>query len=201
MPTEFYTGTDWECTSGPMVTRQVSLNDVWPEGEHNARDGTDKDILAAGKHPALAVGLKANRPENMTGVVVSYNANANLVIMNFADKFCSRQYVANVLTYAGNSPATFDQSMSVGDPVYIDDSGDLTDGVTLSRSPLNEQGEDNPFFGYLFYCQDEYQDYGVGGPNAAAVWPKTVPNSLDESVYCVLHVDSVGFNSAWSRAQ
>jgi hypothetical protein len=181
-----------------MITRQVALNDVWPEGNNNKAGGGDCDILEDGLHPALAVGLKANRPENMTGVVVSYNANANLVTMNFADKFCSRQYVANVLTYAGGNPATFDQSMNVGDPVYIDDSDGLGAGTTLSRSPLNSAGNPNPFFGVLFYCQDEYQDYGVGGPNAAAVWPKALANALDESVYCVLHIDSIGYNDQWA---
>lgn len=191
MPELYYQGTDWQCTSGPMITRQVSLNDVWPEGNNNKVAGGDACVLVDGMHPALAVGLKANRPANMTGVVVSYNANANLIVMNFADKFCSRQYVANVLTYANNVPATFDQSMSVGDPVYIDDSDSLGAGVTLSRSPLNAAGSRNPLFGVLFYCQDEYQDYGVGGPNTSAVWPKTLENSLDESVYCVLHIDTM----------
>ncbi len=194
MPATFYSETDWECTSGPILTRQVSLNDVWPEGNANKADGlTDADVLQDGEHPALAVGPKASRPANMTGVVVSYNANANLLQLNVADKFCSKQYVANVLTYGGGNPATFDTSMRIGEPVYVDDSEDLTAGVTLSRSPNNSAGNANPFFGVLFYCQDEYQDYGVGGPNTAAVWPKALPNSLNESLYCVLHIDSIKF--------
>jgi hypothetical protein len=202
MPDSFYIGTDWQCTSGPLVTRQVSLNDVWPEGDHDSEpDQNDKCILVAGMHPALAVGLKANRPENITGVVVSYNANANLLVMNFADKFCSKQYVANVLTYSAGDPSTFDQSMSVGDPVYVDDSDGLGEGTTLSRSPRNANGDPNPFFGVLWYCQDEYQDYGVGGPNQSAVWPKALDNELDESLYCVLHVDTIGYNYEWVQAR
>ena len=199
MPDLFYQGTDWECTSGPMITRKVSLNDVWPEGNNDEILGGDKCILVDGMHPALAVGLKANRPTNMTGVVTTYNANANLLVMNFADKFCSRQYVANVLTYAQNAPATFDVAMNIGDAVYVDDSDPLAAGVTLSRSPLNTQGARNLIFGVLFYCQDEYQDYGVGGPNHAAVWPKALNNALDQSLYCVMHIDTMLAND--TRAQ
>ncbi len=200
-PAYFISGPGVEGSSGPIITRQVALSDVWPEGLRDERLGGNKDILADGKHPALAVGAKGNRPENMTGVVLSYNAAANLIQLNVADKYVSHQYVANVLTYANNLPATFDISMGVGDPVYVDDSDPLTAGVTLSRSPLNLAGEGNPLVGYLFYCQDEYQDYGVGGPNHAAIWPKIVPNALDESEYCVIHVDSVGYNRTWPRAQ
>ena len=195
MPDSFYSAPDWECSSGPIVARQFQLVDVWPEGNNDAVGGagtTDKDTLEDGLHPVLAIGAKAGRNRNLTGVVISYNANANLVTMNLADKFCVRNYVANILTYSESNPATFDQSMAIGEPVFVDDSDDLTPGVTLSRSPLNNAGSQNPLAGYLFYCQDEYQDYGVGGPNQATVWPKTVPNSLDESAYCILLVNDYG---------
>ena len=33
MPNEFYTGTDWEQSSGPMVTRNYDASaDLWPHG-------------------------------------------------------------------------------------------------------------------------------------------------------------------------
>ena len=112
--------------------------------------------------------------------------------MNLADKVVVRNYVANVLTYTG-TPATFDTSMAIGEPVYVDDSAALSACVTLSRSPLNDANQANPLAGYLFYCQDEYLDGGIGGPNLSALWPKVLTNALhQDEIYCILLVNDYG---------
>jgi hypothetical protein len=194
MPTEFIHGTDWEQSSGPIISRMVHLVDVWPQGLLGEILGaTDKDVLENGMHPAFAIGARANRPNNLVGVVMSYEPAATLVVLNMADKFISRQYVANVLTYANHTGATWAATYVLGAPVYVDDSVDLAEGVTLSLSPLNQEDSPNPLFGYVWYCQDDYADEGVGGPNHAAGLPVTASDEeLVEALLCVMQVNDSG---------
>lgn len=182
----FYSETDWQSSSGPYLNRQLALADIWPEGLGSETGGGNKDVLEDGMHQAFAVGATANRPHNVVGVTVSYNATGDLLQLNVAQGFMFKAYVANVLTYSNGSAATFDQSLALGDPVYIDDSADLDAGVTLSRSPANDAGSLNPLCGYIWYDQDEYADYHVGGPNATAGLPKTVANSLTNTLVTVM---------------
>lgn len=112
--------------------------------------------------------------------------NDNLIQMNIAPGFCFKAYVANVLTYSSHSADTFDQSLAIGEPVYVDDSEALAAGVTLSRAPTNCEAGANPLAGYIYYDQDEFLDSGVGGPNASAVWPKTVANSLTYTLCTII---------------
>jgi len=187
MSTVFYGETDWQSSSGPLIIRQFDEADLWPEGAASEIAGGNKDELEDGLHPFLAIGPKALRPVNQVGVVVTVT-NDHLVHMNVAPGFCAKAYVANVLTYdAQGAAATFDQSLAIGEPVYVDDTDALDEGVTLSRSPLNgaNPGTGNPRAGYIYYDQDDFLDSGVGGPNAAADWPKTIANSI---VYTLLTV-------------
>lgn len=189
----FKAGPDWECSSGPMITRMFEFQDLWPHGAGGSIGGDDKDTLEDGLHPVLAIGPRSNRRRNLTGVVVT--VHGKLATLNMADKVCVKNYVANVLTYGGpdGAPLTFDGIMNVGDPVFVDDSDALSAGVTLSRSPLNASGDANPLAGYLFYCQDEYHDEDVGGPNTGSVWPKIISDSsLVEDEYCILLVNDYG---------
>lgn len=189
--TTFQHGPDWECSSGPMITRMFEFQDLWPHGVGGSVGGDNKDTLEDGLHPVLAIGPRTNRPHNLSGVVVT--VHGKLVTMNMADKFCTKQQVANVLTYVQGVATTFDGIMNVGDPVYVDDSDDLGAGVTLSRSPLNASGDANPLAGYLFYCQDEYHDEDVGGPNTGSIWPKVISSdALVQDEYCVLLVNDSG---------
>lgn len=191
MPDEFYRGSDWEETSGPYNNLMYADDDLWPEGLNSESDGAgDKDILSDGDHQCFAIGAKANRPHNAVGVTISYNAAASLAVMNCAMNFMFKAYVANVLTYDGGNPATFDTSLAVGDPVYVDDSPALSAGCTLSRSPLNAAGNGNPMAGFIDYPQDAYADFGVGGPNETADMPIAVANSFVETLVTVkLHPD------------
>lgn len=185
--TEFYGETDWEGSSGPIISREYDAADLWPHGLASERAGGNKDILEDGLHPFLAIGPKASRIARMKcGVVITMETN--LVQVNVAEGFAAKAYVANVLTYDGaHDPATFDGSLAIGEPVYLDDSDALSAGVTLSRSPLNSFGEANPLAGWLWYDQDDYHNNDVGGANAAADWPKTISDSaLVETLVTVI---------------
>ena len=176
MPDDFLSGTDWEGSSGPYLERQVALADLWPEGLNSESDGAgDKDILADGLHPVLAIGgqtaADGRQVGQLTGVVVHYRTTG-LVQMNVARGMIVRAYVANVLTYDQRAAATFEIAPVIGQPVYVDDSAALSAGVTLSLAAANSAALVNPLAGWLWYDQDEYLDSGVGGANAAALWPK-----------------------------
>ena len=196
MPNIFYSGPDWEQSSEPHTFVEVQESDCWPVDDRSV--GGNKDQLADGLHPVVAIGGRTaadGRPFNLTGVVVSCNISAagtatDRIVVNIADGTIVRNYVANVLTYSGLSPATFEQAPVVGQPVFVDDSSDLGLGVTLSMSPLNEADVRNPLAGYLWYCQDEIADGQVGGARAAATFDGSLSNSLVQQVYCVLLVNS-----------
>jgi hypothetical protein len=167
---EFLTGSDWQVSSEPYLTIRVPVTDLWPEGLASEIGGGNKDTLdnEAGQHPILAVGAVATRPHNIVGVVVS--VHNGFAVLNVAPGAIVHANVANITGYGA---VTYAATFAIGQPVYIDDSAALTDGVTLSLSALNSAGSGNPLAGYLFYDQDEYVDSVVGGANAAAVWPVT----------------------------
>ena len=176
MPETLQAGTDWQQSSGPEIDRKYHEADLWPIAD-NSNDGS-KDELEDGLHPVVAIGGRTTaygRPDLLTGVVKTYDENATIAVVNIADGVVVRQYVANILTYTpGGHAATWEGSPTIGQPVYVDDSDDLGAGVTLSLSPLNQDDGEarvpNPLAGYLFYCQDEYADFEVGGPNVLSDW-------------------------------
>ncbi len=179
MTAEFRQGTDWQGSSGPMITRNVQSDDCYP---HSTQGPAAKDVLADGLHPILAIGndavLEGRDHDQAVGVMVTYNVDILRGVFNVAPRWIGRNYnVANVLTYSGGNPDTFETSLQIGMKVYVDDSADLANGVTLSLSPLNENDLVNPWAGWLWYDQTEDEDIGVGGANVDA-WPKTALGSL-----------------------
>lgn len=192
----FTHGTDWQQSSSPILTVTVHESDVWPQGT-NSGSGT-KDALNDGDHPVLAIGDRAgaDRASLLTGVVESVLINAitgtlDQVVINIAPGAIVRSFVNNTLTYGGGVPATFETTPYVGQPVYVDDSNDLAEGVTLSMSPLNDAGAANPLAGYLWYCQDELADSFAGGARATPTFDTTLPNAETEQEYCVLLTNAI----------
>jgi len=178
-----------------MVSRNIHVNAddgtdlLWPQG------GTF-DTLTDGEHPVLAFGAAANRPVNAVGVVISYNADTDIATLNMADKVIVRAYVANILTYALAAAATWVNTIYAGQPVYVDDSDDcstLDTGCTLSFSPLNEDDSPNPLAGYVFWCQDEYDDEGIGGANTTqGINQPAAENTSERMTLCVMLVNDHG---------
>jgi len=196
MPDTFQEGTDWQQSSEPHTIIDVQESDCWPVDDRSG-SGT-KDQLDINLHPIVAIGGRTaadGRPLNLTGVVVSINLSAlgtatDRVEVNIADGTIVRQYVANVLTYSGGTANTFETAPVVGQPVYVDDSDDLSEGVTVSMSPLSDAGLRNPLAGYLWYCEDEIADGQVGGSRATATFDTSLANSLVEQEYCILLVNA-----------
>lgn len=186
MSLTFKSGTNWQGSSGPMLSRNVQGDDLYP---HLGQGPALKDALADGLHPILAIGNDAvaegRNIDQLTGIMVSYNSDIDRAVMNIAKGFIAHdQNVTNILTYSGSVPNTFETSLQIGMRVFVDDSNDLALGDTLSLSPLNDAGVVNPLCGFLWYAQDEDEDVGIGGGNADA-WPKT---AADEQAIVVCDI-------------
>lgn len=202
MPDEFCHGTDWEQSSGPICPRYFEAADLWPHGTGamGEIDGGDKDTLAlasttqAELHPVLAIGPKAFRPKNQTGVVVKYES-ASKVLLNVAHCFIVPQYVSNITGYdGGGNGNAWNASIDAGTPVYVDDSGPLSSGCTLSLAQTNESASKNPLAGWVTYCQDDYLDSDFGGLHSTAGLPYTAAAATDEEVLMCVELTPY---SAW----
>ena len=190
MPATFYEGADWEQSSEPKTIVDVQEVDCWPVAARS--ESGVKDQLEDGLHPVIAIGEydAAARMLQTTGVVVSINRTVlgtatDRVEVNIADGAIVRQYVNNALTYSGTHANSWDSTPYMGQPVYVDDSHDLSEGVTLSFARLNEDDEENPLAGHLWYCQDEIADGQVGGSRATATFDTTMLTTKDEQIFCV----------------
>lgn len=191
-PNEFYGADnhDYEQSSNPYVPYPVTEGDLWPVDDRS--ESGAKDQLADGLHPFVAYGEYAapSRPLNLVGVVISCQISAagtatDRIVINVAHGATYRNYVSNILTYSGGAPNTYETTPQPGQVVYIDDSADLSAGVTLSMSPLNWNDIENPVAGVLTYCQDEIPDGQVGGGRAATTFDSALANEAVEQIYCV----------------
>ncbi len=187
MSATFYAGSDWRRSSNLGLRVNAILTDLWPQG-------APKDVLEDGLHPVLAIGPATaadGRPQNIVGVVVTYDSTGDRAVMDIAPGTIVRQVVANVLTYAASVPDTFETSLTFAYPVYVDDSDDLATGVTLSLSPLNDAGLSNPLAGFAWRQAGDEPDTGIGGGNTDP-YPITIANSLTNTTLDVL---LIGFNN------
>ena len=193
MPDEFYNGTDWQQSSEPTLpfkVHKIAPDDttylIWPVD-------APKDVLADGLHPVVALGDDTNRPKNLTGVVVTYDSACDIAVVDLAEKKIVRNYVTNILSYDGQGAPVMKNTILGLDPVYIDDSTDLPAGSTLSFSPMNENAAANPLAGYVFWCQDEYADFCVGGPNSTQSIPQPAAvDTLETLTLCVMLTNDYG---------
>ena len=196
MTATFYGEVNYQQSSEPHTIVDVQESDCWPVDDRSG-SGT-KDQLDDGLHPVVANGGRTaadGRPINQTRGVISINMSVlgtatDRVEVNIADGTIVRNYVANVLTYSGGDANTYETAPVVGQPVFVDDSDDLAEGVTLSMSPLNDADVRNPLAGYLWYCQDEIADGQVGGARATSTFDGTLAEELVEQTYCVLLVNA-----------
>lgn len=170
MSTTFYQGTDWATSQGPRVHRNVADEDLYPHG-------SGKDALEDGLHPVLAIGGASDtrRVDHKCGVLVTYESESGRAVVNVAQGAIVKAYIANITGYSGGDANAFATSLTIGMPVYIDDSDDLPAGVTLSLCPTNDADASNPLAGYLWY--DQTEDVDPLGANSDA-WPKTVAEEL-----------------------
>lgn len=103
----------------------------------------------------------------LTGTIMSIDADDSIAIVNIAPGFIGNWEVRNVLTYAAAVEATWG-AINIGDPVYYDNSPTMPAGVYLSTSPLDNTGGANTLFGYIATKTSEAAAlYPLGGITAS----------------------------------
>ena len=79
-------------------------------------------------------------------------------VVNVAEGAKYRQWVRNVLTFAGGGAEATWGPINIGDPVFYDDESDTANGVKLSTCPTSSTAVANPRFGTVVMLQTEDED-------------------------------------------
>lgn len=188
---DFYFGTNWQSSSDPFLPVNVIPADIWP---HLTNGPAAKAALANGRHPVVAIApitAAAGRLATaLVGVLVSYAVDAITAansrgVVNIAPGTIVKQYVANVTGYSGaNTPNAWATSLAFSRPVYVDDSGGIAAGVTLTLAPTNDAGVANVLAGWLWRRQTQEPDALAAGDNTNP-YPITVAG---ETTYTLVDV-------------
>ena len=104
----------------------------------------------------------------MTGTVITIDpvgANPRMAIVDLTHSMVYKHAVRNVRTYYDGNAATWGV-IAIGDPIYYDRSASMPAGVYLSTSPLDQNGNANPLFGFRVPANDN--DVAATGATAAA---------------------------------
>jgi len=110
------------------------------------------NYIAGGQRNVLltvGAGIKAGTAVavgEITGTVETDADSDNKAVVNIKKEATYKHSVRNVLTYSGGAEATWG-GISEGDEIYLDGSGTMPTGVTLSTSPKDDAGADNAVFG------------------------------------------------------
>jgi hypothetical protein len=103
----------------------------------------------------------------LTGTVLTLDADEEVAVIDFTCSMVYYQYVRNVLTYDAGAEDTWG-AINIGDPVYYDRSGTMPAAVKLSTSPLDSAGDANPLFGFVVPKSDaDMVLYPLGGVTAS----------------------------------
>lgn len=196
--TTLYQDTNWQGSSEPFLPVNLIPGDVWP---HSTNGPAGKDALANGKHPVQAIGGRTaaagRAATSPVGVMVTYTADAvtagnSRAVLNVAPGTIVKQYFANVTGYSGaNTPNAWDSSLTFGQPVYVDDSGGLAAGVTLTLAPTNDAGVANVLAGWLWRSQTQEVDALAGGDNTNP-FPISASGSATEYILCDILLKGIG---------
>lgn len=88
----------------------------------------------------------------LTGTILV--VDGDMVVVDFTHSMVYRHYVRNVRTYYQGAAATWGV-IAIGDPIFYDRSASMPAGVYLSTSPLDEDGNANPLFGFRVPANDD----------------------------------------------
>lgn len=128
-----------------------------------------EDATPTPSNPAAVLAVAANI-DQLTGTILSINANQAQACIDFAAGSIYWQQVRNVLTYAVGVEATWG-AIDIGDLVYYDRSATMVVGDYLSTSPLDNAVAANPLFGRVIAENDaDAALYPKGGAAASTQW-------------------------------
>lgn len=101
----------------------------------------------------------------LTGTILVIDAGDEFAVIDFTHSMVYEHDVRNVLTYAEGAEATWG-AIDIGDPVFYDRSSTMPANAKLSTSPLDEDGDANPLFGFRVPANDS--DVAAAGDNTAS---------------------------------
>ena len=104
----------------------------------------------------------------LTGTVLFVDDDDDIAIVDFTHSMVYLHDVRNVRTYYQGAAATWGV-INIGDPIFYDRSATMPANVYLSTSPLDEDGNDNPLFGFRVVPHDETDIAAKGSAAAATV--------------------------------
>jgi len=147
------------------------------------KDRLEYTTPTSGQHkPAAVLSDGTGQAEQITGTILTVdNEETGLVKINTAKDAEYFHQVRNVLTYSAELENTFAQ-LNFGMKVYYDRSSTMPAGVFLSLSPLDKDGNSNPFFGHVVWADTEYPDPFQGDRD---------PYPVGSAVSGVTHTDIV----------
>jgi len=88
----------------------------------------------------------------MTGTVLV--VDGSIAVIDFTHSMVYLHDVRNVRTYYQGAAATWG-AIAIGDPIFYDRSATMPANVFLSTSPLDEDGNANPLFGFRVPANDD----------------------------------------------
>lgn len=121
--------------------------------------------------------LSDTNGKQLVGVVLATDDARSLATCQFPGAIAYKVQARNVKTYSGGAESTF-QSIGIGDEIYYDRSATMPTGVSLSTSPLDSTGANNPLYGYACPLESEVD---------LALYPKgtTSASTQDIGVLCI----------------
>ncbi len=88
----------------------------------------------------------------LTGTVLV--VDGDMAVIDFTHSMVYKHKVRNVRTYYDSVAATWGV-INIGDPIFYDRSATMPADVFLSTSPLDQNGNDNPLFGFRVPANDD----------------------------------------------
>jgi hypothetical protein len=101
----------------------------------------------------------------LTGTILVIDADDEMAVIDFTHSMVYEHDVRNVLTYSEGAEATWG-AIDIGDAIFYDRSSTMPANAKLSTSPLDEDGDANPLFGFRVPANDD--DVVALGDNTAS---------------------------------
>jgi len=101
----------------------------------------------------------------LTGTILVIDADDEMAVIDFTHSMVYEHDVRNVLTYSEGAEVTWG-AIDIGDAIFYDRSSTMPANAKLSTSPLDEDGDANPLFGFRVPANDD--DVVALGDNTAS---------------------------------
>ena len=109
-----------------------------------------EDATPTATNPALVLGTDGLQ---VGGTILTVDAGTSVAVIDFTCSMVYQHYVRTVSGYGGAVENAW-TAISIGLPVYYDNSATMPAGVYLSLAALNNLGQANSLWGYVVPASD-----------------------------------------------